>query len=162
MCNPWGRSPRSELPETVTSVLSSLPGRVFLFAKSISLPSFVRLPGRLCLAEPSTMSTNGIIRGSLTQRATVHQQQLPASIYALVLATLVLGLAYAPNFRDLYSTWNDDPNYSHGKLVIPIALFILWRRLSETPARVILNKCVGVMVGLGLLDRYSGGTRNRL
>ncbi len=45
---------------------------------------------------------------------------------------LMLGLAYAPNLRDLYSTWNDDPNYSHGKLVIPIALFILWRRLSET------------------------------
>ena len=46
----------------------------------------------------------------------------------------MLGLAYAPNFRDLYSIWNADPNYSHGKLVIPIALFILWRRLSETSA----------------------------
>jgi exosortase len=45
---------------------------------------------------------------------------------------MVLTLAYAPNLRDLYSIWNDDPNYSHGKLVIPIALFILWRRLSET------------------------------
>jgi exosortase len=91
------------------------------------------------LAEPLTMSTNGSrsnAGGSLArQAAVVRQQQLPASIWALVLATLVLGLAYAPNFRDLYSTWNDDPNYSHGKLVIPIALFILWRRLTEAPVK---------------------------
>jgi exosortase len=52
-----------------------------------------------------------------------------------VAASLVLGLAYAPNFRDLKSTWTDDPNYSHGFLVIPIALFILWRRLQDTPAK---------------------------
>ena len=85
------------------------------------------------------MSTNGSRSNAgrslaREQAAVLHQQQLPASIWALVLATLVLGLAYAPNFRDLYSIWNDDPNYSHGKLVIPIALFILWRRLSETSA----------------------------
>jgi exosortase len=91
------------------------------------------------LAEPLTMSTNGSRsnagRSLAGQQAAVPlQQQLPASIWALALATLVLGLAYAPNFRDLYSTWNDDPNYSHGKLVIPIALYILSRRLSENSA----------------------------
>jgi exosortase len=55
-----------------------------------------------------------------------------ATICALAAATLLFGLAYAPNFSDLYSIWDADPNYSHGKLVIPIALFILWRRLSDT------------------------------
>jgi exosortase len=80
------------------------------------------------------MSTNGISSNAGWSLAR-QQRRLPASIWTLVLATLVLGLAYAPNFRDLYSTWNDDPNYSHGKLVIPIALFILWRRLSETSAQ---------------------------
>ena len=53
----------------------------------------------------------------------------------LGVATLLFGLAYAPNFRDLYSIWDADPNYSHGNLVIPIALFILWRRLSDTAAK---------------------------
>ena len=82
------------------------------------------------------MSTNGMISnsgGSLwRQRATaLYSQKLPASIWAFVITILMLGLVYAPNFRDLYSIWNNDPNYSHGKLVIPIALFILWRRLSE-------------------------------
>jgi exosortase len=99
------------------------------------------------LAEPSIMSTNGITSNasrSLTrQHATALQQQQPASIWALVVAALLLGLAYAPNFRDLYSIWDGDPNYSHGKLVIPIALFILWRRLSETSADPSSTNVVG-------------------
>lgn len=47
----------------------------------------------------------------------------------------MLGLAYLPNFLDLYSIWTDDPNYSHGSLVIPIALVILWQRLSTPPTK---------------------------
>jgi exosortase len=53
--------------------------------------------------------------------------------WALGAATLMLALAYAPNFRDLGRTWSTDENYSHGFLVIPIALFILRRRLKEIP-----------------------------
>jgi exosortase len=53
--------------------------------------------------------------------------------WALGTVTLALALSYAPNLRHLYIVWSDDPNYSHGYLVIPIALFILWRRLSEMP-----------------------------
>ena len=64
-----------------------------------------------------------------------HQRRSLATICALGAATLLFGLAYAPNFRDLYSVWDADPNYSHGKLVIPIALFILWRRLSDPAAK---------------------------
>jgi exosortase len=45
----------------------------------------------------------------------------------------MLVLAYAPNFQELYRSWSEDPNYSHGFLVIPIALFMLWRRLSDMP-----------------------------
>ncbi len=53
-------------------------------------------------------------------------------LLALAAATLAFGLAYAPNFLDLYGIWNSDPNYSHGFLIIPIALFILRKRLIET------------------------------
>jgi exosortase len=47
----------------------------------------------------------------------------------------VLGWAYWPNFQYLYSIWDFEPNYSHGKLVIPIALVILWQRLADTKVR---------------------------
>jgi exosortase len=49
---------------------------------------------------------------------------------ALMVTILALGLAYTPNFYALGSTWASDPNYSHGWLVIPIALVILWQRLT--------------------------------
>jgi exosortase len=44
---------------------------------------------------------------------------------------VVLGWAYAPNLRSLLTTWNRDPNYSHGFLVIPVSLVIVWRRWVE-------------------------------
>jgi exosortase len=53
---------------------------------------------------------------------------------APAVVVVVLGFAYAPNLRQLYSTWNTDPNYSHGFLVVPVALFILWRRWTEAAA----------------------------
>ena len=59
-----------------------------------------------------------------------HQRQSKARLWALAAATLVFGLAYAPNFRVLIAKWQEDPNYSHGFLVIPIAVGILWQRLA--------------------------------
>jgi exosortase len=64
----------------------------------------------------------------------LNQWEPRAKIWALALATLMLGVAYAPNLLDLHSIWNGDPNYSHGYLIIPIALVIAWRRLSDTQA----------------------------
>jgi exosortase len=53
---------------------------------------------------------------------------------AVVLAAL--GWSYAPNLRQLFEIWNKDPNYSHGYLVLPIALIILRRRLTSEGAPV--------------------------
>lgn len=53
--------------------------------------------------------------------------------WALGGAGLMLALSYAPNLMELGRTWGNDENYQHGFLVIPIALFILWRRLTEIP-----------------------------
>jgi exosortase len=53
--------------------------------------------------------------------------------WALGAVAVLLAWAYAANFRDLSTTWAEDPNYSHGFLVVPIALFILGRRLAEMP-----------------------------
>jgi exosortase len=53
--------------------------------------------------------------------------------WALGAVAAMLAWAYAPNFRDLSTIWSAVPDYSHGFLVAPIALFILWRRLAERP-----------------------------
>ncbi len=45
----------------------------------------------------------------------------------------MLALAYAPNLGELGRVWREDDNYQHGFLIIPIALFILWRRMVEIP-----------------------------
>jgi exosortase len=47
-----------------------------------------------------------------------------ASLAAVVVA---LGWAYLPNFEFLYQAWQQ-PDYTHGFLVLPIALVILWNR----------------------------------
>jgi exosortase len=54
--------------------------------------------------------------------------------WALGAAAAVLALAYAPNLVALGHIWSNDDNYQHGFLVIPIALYILWRGLTE-PSR---------------------------
>jgi exosortase len=56
---------------------------------------------------------------------------------APLVATGVLIWSYLPNLMDLGHRWSNDPNYTHGFLVIPIALVIFWTRpqFPETSAR---------------------------
>ena len=51
----------------------------------------------------------------------------PATVLgALGLAAVFFG-AYAANLANLAHTWFTDPDYSHGILVLPVALVLLWR-----------------------------------
>lgn len=68
--------------------------------------------------------------GAGAPRARLLERWPGATVCAVAAATLALGLAYAPNLRDLYAAWTNDANYSHGFLVIPISLIIFWRRPS--------------------------------
>jgi exosortase len=52
---------------------------------------------------------------------------------ALEVAGALLALTYAPNLIELSRIWGEDENYTHGFLVIPIAAYILWRRMVEIP-----------------------------
>jgi exosortase len=71
--------------------------------------------------------------------------------WALGAAALVLAVAYAPNLGELGRVWRDDDNYQHGFLVVPIALFILWRRLVEIPWAEPLEVASTPWWGWGLL-----------
>jgi exosortase len=56
-----------------------------------------------------------------------------AAVAAVAVLGAALALAYAPNLAYLIRTWRDDPNHSHGFVVLPIALWILWRRRDRWP-----------------------------
>jgi exosortase len=58
-------------------------------------------------------------------------RSVPEWAFPLAIGLGILGLAYWPNLEDLYLTWTKEPNYSHGFLVIPIALVIFWQRLAD-------------------------------
>ena len=59
----------------------------------------------------------------------------PVDLACLLAVLATLGFAYAPNLVNLYRTWVREPDYSHGFLVIPIALVILGRLWPTDPAR---------------------------
>jgi exosortase len=52
----------------------------------------------------------------------------------LVLLLAVLGWVYWPTFRELYDTWTNNPEYSHGMLVPFFALYLLYKRAALAPA----------------------------
>lgn len=54
---------------------------------------------------------------------------LPAAIVGV--AAVVF--AYLPNVLSLATIWENEPNYSHGFLVVPIAIVILWKRIADRP-----------------------------
>jgi len=53
-----------------------------------------------------------------------------ATVEAAAIVAVVAGLAwaYAPNFVSFFNVWYNEPDYTHGFLVVPIAVFILWKR----------------------------------
>lgn len=62
-------------------------------------------------AAPGRLPTPGLVAGAVVLTA--------------------LAASYAPNLAALAQQWSDEPNYSHGFLVIPIALAILWQRRED-------------------------------
>ena len=54
-----------------------------------------------------------------------------ADVVGLVAVAAALAWAYAPDFVAFYDVWVREPDYTHGFLVLPIALFILWKRWPD-------------------------------
>jgi exosortase len=64
------------------------------------------------------------------------QTTLHSPWFAWVCGGLVLigAWSYAPVFLRLMQVWSGEPDYSHGYLVIPVALGLLWARRDRLPA----------------------------
>lgn len=74
---------------------------------------------------------------------------LPALVAGAALAVALVA-SYMPSFRQLAEVW-ENPNYSHGWLVVPIALMILWVRREELAQTPVRPAWAGWLVLLGLL-----------
>ena len=92
------------------------------------------------------------------------QQPLPKepsgtsiSLFGLAGVAVATTWAYWPTLRQLADTWDREPDYSHGYLVVPLFLFFLYLRRESFPKH--LNPSwVGVLLILGSIAlRFAGG-----
>ena len=83
------------------------------------------------------------------------------TLLAAGLVVAAVAVSYWPNLRYLVNQWYNEPNYSHGFLVIPIALVILWQRKDELNYAALRPMFAGwVIVAAVLLGRFWFFERN--
>lgn len=77
-------------------------------------------------------------------------------------AAVLAGVAFAALFfdvgRKLVSDWATDDNYSHGFLVVPVALFLAWERRQALIAAARRPSGLGLVVIVGSLAVLTAGT----
>src|SRR5262245_58364426 len=76
----------------------------------------------------------------------------------MAVACLAAGLwAYWPSLVQLVRTWNREPDYSHGFLVIPLAVMFLWVRRESFPGLAGSSPLLGIgLLAFSLLLRFVG------
>ena len=73
------------------------------------------------------------------------------------LALAVGGWAYWPTLVEIVQTWNREPDYSHGFLVVPLAVLFLYVRRASFPGWHAPAYVLGLLLlGASLLARYFG------
>lgn len=80
-----------------------------------------------------------------------RMKEIPTGLWAAILVGAAIIAAYLPCVTDLVRTWWDEPNYSHGFLVAPIAAMILWQRRDRLNTIAIRPSLAGWLAVVGLL-----------
>lgn len=62
--------------------------------------------------------------------------EMRAALIASTMVAVAIGLSYRSSFAVLIDRWSRDDNYSHGWLIVPIALAILWQRREALPTNL--------------------------
>jgi exosortase len=80
-----------------------------------------------------------------------------AALIALALAA-VTAYSFWPTLSKLWDKWLNDPQYSHGLLVPPFALALLWLRRDQFPKAALSAPIAGIaLLLLGAIARVLGG-----
>ena len=84
---------------------------------------------------------------------------LPTRRTIAVIAALVsaIGFLYAGVLASLVRQWSADDNYSHGFLVVPLALYFAWERRDALAAAPVRPGILGAVLILGSLAVWAAG-----
>lgn len=72
------------------------------------------------------------------------------SVVAGLLMLAAVIWAYWPTLAEMVHAWNHQPDYSHGYLVLPIALYFLWSRRSTLPLEQVRPSVWGALLLLAV------------
>src|SRR5690554_2276882 len=115
--------------------------------------------------DPMSLERDGLLRssmpsdgGELLASNRMRQAGSSGSLAALaVAAVLLLAVGFSGTFQSLWRAWRENPNYSHGILILPISLFLVWRMRKEIAATPTAPSWWGVaVIALGVLIQIVG------
>ncbi|WP_145114147.1 exosortase/archaeosortase family protein [Botrimarina mediterranea] len=69
----------------------------------------------------------------------------------LVVLAIAVVWSYWPALVDMVRAWNSNPDYSHGYLVLPIAVYFLWARRNAIASEVIAPSWAGIALLGGIV-----------
>jgi exosortase len=81
-----------------------------------------------------------------------------ATIAQLTAIAVCFAILYRGVIVKLVSDWATDDNYSHGFLIVPIALFLAWERRGKLMALPLQPSLLGLLIVLGSIAVLAAGT----
>ena len=74
------------------------------------------------------------------------------------LIPILITIVYLPVLIDLVTDWYTDSNYSHGFLILPLSIWLIWRKRKELAVTPINRNMLGLVFIIGSLILLIAGT----
>jgi hypothetical protein len=65
---------------------------------------------------------------TIARQEPIRLPEAPVARVALVATAIAFAVLFAQPFANTTATWWDDPEAGHGLLLVPLALYLAWRR----------------------------------
>lgn len=95
-----------------------------------------------------------------TNSRSLSQDLAPAAWFVAGGSALLVTFfwAYWPTLNEIVGAWINQPDYSHGFIVLPVALFFIWARRSSFPRELAYPSAAGLLLLLfaGILRGVAG------
>jgi len=91
-----------------------------------------------------------------TQELTAQPVKIIGKRFWIILGLLVV--VYFPVLYDLVTDWYIDDNYSHGFLILPVAVWLIWRQRQQLAQIPLTKNKLGLLFMIGSLLLLIAGT----